>query len=400
MYRQIIMTFFVFVLFATYAKAEKTPKEEDPKAVMHKAFQAVFELLPYSVHEMKFKDKRHEALILSKMMNISDAFKSGGHLEVLRAAGFYPSLELMQEHIKETIDAFNNKNKTFARLSLNSTTSICISCHTQFGEDHKSSFSSPKNRLPRSKFSSDFDYANFLFLVQDYEEAVNSYKKAIAMRLKNKEKTLKELKNEKKYEFSVDFVIEQSLRRVLTYYLKIKPDLRRAKIFLEEQRKEKRVSQILKEEIEDWLEDIDLWGKAKVDFRRLSTDESVDKFIIEHLDPRDNEEEGFVYGKDDVTLLLASGILSKNLGVSTDATRAPKLIYWLAQADKYLNDQYFFSLSTVYLKSCITRYKNPPYQKKCYKLYEDYLTEGYTGSSGTDIPEDEKRELKRLKGYL
>ena len=72
----------------------------------------------------------------------------------------------------------------------------------------------------------------------------------------------------------------------------------------------------------------------------------------------------------------------------------------MSVAEKRLSNTYFFTLSELYLKDCIKKYSSSSYAKKCYNLYEDNILAGYTGSSGLDIPVDEKEELKRLKKYL
>ncbi|MDO9181111.1 MAG: hypothetical protein Q7U04_01820, partial [Bacteriovorax sp.] len=65
-----------------------------------------------------------------------------------------------------------------------------------------------------------------------------------------------------------------------------------------------------------------------------------------------------------------------------------------------MGQTYFFSLGDLYLKDCIRKYPASPYAKKCYQEYSDSIEAGYSGSSGTDIPASERRELLKLKSLL
>ena len=51
----------------------------------------------------------------------------------------------------------------------------------------------------------------------------------------------------------------------------------------------------------------------------------------------------------------------------------------------------------MYLKACITDYAKTSMARACYLALELSISEGYTGTAGTDVPEDEQVELLRLK---
>jgi hypothetical protein len=68
--------------------------------------------------------------------------------------------------------------------------------------------------------------------------------------------------------------------------------------------------------------------------------------------------------------------------------------------DRWLNNQFFFSLSDQYLKECITRFPKSATAKKCFAEYDYQTRLAYTGSSGENLPEDVANELMDLKGLL
>jgi hypothetical protein len=51
----------------------------------------------------------------------------------------------------------------------------------------------------------------------------------------------------------------------------------------------------------------------------------------------------------------------------------------------------------MYLKECMLQYTSHPYAKKCFEEYEAYVTISYSGSRGTDIPDEIQDELKALR---
>jgi hypothetical protein len=123
-------------------------------------------------------------------------------------------------------------------------------------------------------------------------------------------------------------------------------------------------------------------------------------FIEKNLSPLDMKKEIIFTGEEDVTLLISSGVLFNFLVENPDSALAPEILYWLSLAEHRMGQSYFFSLGDLYLKDCIRKYPSSPYAKKCYQEYADSIEAGYSGSSGTDIPAGEKRELNKLKSLL
>lgn len=144
------------------------------------------------------------------------------------------------------------------------------------------------------------------------------------------------------------------------------------------------------------------WEVSLVRWKEFSPAEvkSIDGFITKYLTPLEEIKEQTGDGDNDIPLLVAAGVLSKYLNDHPTTKSAPQILYWLSVAEKRLGGTYFFTLSELYLKDCVTLYSKSPFAKKCYNLYEENVEFGYTGSGGIDIPPEEKRELARLKNYL
>jgi hypothetical protein len=76
--------------------------------------------------------------------------------------------------------------------------------------------------------------------------------------------------------------------------------------------------------------------------------------------------------------------------------KAEALLY-LGQIYPRLSSDLFFRFGDMYLKACISDYPKTSGARACYVALEFSVTEGYSGTAGTDIPEDEQVELMRLK---
>jgi hypothetical protein len=192
--------------------------------------------------------------------------------------------------------------------------------------------------------------------------------------------------------------IYTSLRRVLSIYTKITPEPQKAILFLKKYSNDKSISKMTRIEIGSWIQALEKW--RQYDFNKIP---SINDFVAKNLASLESSElsKAKIHsGENDITLLISSGVLSKYLNDNPQTDVTPEILYWLAVAERRLSSTYFFSLSDIYLKECIVQFSSSPYAKKCYQEYEDNIQFGYSGSAGTDIPVEEKRELDRLKKII
>lgn len=383
----------VLVLFSlslgVFAKDYKNTKE-----AMNDIFNSFVNLLPYASNEMRFNDPKDEEYIKGNLANLLKAFQGAGHLKKISTPGFRPSYETLKEHLQQTYDNFEAKNKSFARIRLKATAEMCMSCHTQLPYGKKSSTFKNFNLVTRSDFSNDYEYGDYLFLVRDYSRAIRYYELEITNRIK-KNKELRQVHSSVKSSY-IDYTIEKSLRRMMTIFTKIFYRPERALSFVEKYEGQSDMPDFLKEEMKEWGKDLKKWDKES--FRgKIVNEKELSAFISKHLESLDDESET---GKDDVTLLIASGALYRYINIYEKSPQAPKVLYWLARIDHELEHSYFYSLSEVYLKNCVKKYPKSAYAPKCLEQYKNNLEFGFTGTSGTNIPDEEMKVYNELKAYL
>lgn len=371
-------------VFATDSSKEVQQKLE-AKGVMGSVHEAFVQVLPYvysnvdSIETLK-KDSRKKKDLLKNLDDLSAAFQSAKHVEYLQRPGFRPSLDTMNTHLIDTKNAVTYNNFPYAQRRLTALTSLCISCHTQLSnKGSEDAFGSLANKSTREKFDSDYAYGNYLFLLRDFDTSEKYLTSAL-------DKALAEGRTHELY---------STLRRIISIHTKLNFNFEKAKNFTAKYENEKKMPKIAKEMTHAWNKSLQEWKSFDV-----NNVKDISKLIQEYLKPMEEMNELVGDSRNDITLLITSGVLSKYLNDHPQTELTPEILYWLSVAERKLGETYYFTLSDLYLQDCVKLYSKSPYAKKCYGLYEDGIERIYTGSGGLDIPSGEKSALKKLKSYL
>lgn len=376
--------------FATRGGMESSREEieqEQAKAVMSNVYDSYTKLLPfiYSTNPQLSspKLKQNKGDLIKNLTDLSETFKSAKHAEFFKRPGFRPSLETINNHLEETIISVQSGNTVFAQKRLNVLGALCVSCHSQIPQSvAKNAFGENVVKEKREKFDSDLSYANYLYLVRRFDEARSYFDKAINDAL------------DKNSRYSHPELLA-ALRSALSIDTKISFNYDKTEAFIKKWEGDKRLSNNDRKMLVRWRTDLGHWKNFKP-----SEVKSIPDFISKYLAKMDLKKELLFTGEDDVTLFVASGILQNFLVENPSSDLAPEILYWLSIVERRMSSTYFFSLGDLYLKDCIVKYPSSPYAKKCYQEYADSVEAGYSGSGGTDIPAEEKRELSRLKSLL
>lgn len=357
----------------------------EARAIMDGVYESFVKVVPYVYSdEKKIESLRNDPdqrqKLLMNLTDISEFFKSARHVEYFQRPGFRPSLETINHHMSDTINSVKGNNYIFAQKRLKALTALCISCHSQLSESAaENTFGSAIKKVKRESFDSDFAYGNYLFLVRRFNEAESYFDLSVEQSLNNQ--------NEAE--------LYSSLRRMISINTKIDLNPKKANVFINKYLTHPKMPALAKSTLGTWKKSLAKWNNFNA--KKVK---SIDGFIKTYLAPLEVDKGQIAGGDNDVTLLVASGVLSKYLNDSPKTKLAPEILYWLSIAERRLSNTYFFSLSDLYLKDCVKLYPKSKYAKKCYNEYAENIEFGYSGSAGTDIPIEEKQELERLKGFL
>ncbi|MGZ3788384.1 MAG: hypothetical protein ACXVLQ_07655 [Bacteriovorax sp.] len=363
------------------------PTQAQAKAVMGNVYDSYVKIIPYAYSTKnisdRLKNKKEKEELVKSLTDLSQFFKAAKHADFFQRPGFRPSLDTINNHLEETILSVEADNFVFAQKRLNVIGALCVTCHSQLPESvSKNAFGDNIKKEKRESFDSDFSYANYLYLVRRFDDAKNYFEKAIEAGLTKSDKYANQ-------------EVVSSMRKIISIDTKIKFDYEKAQAFIEKWKKDKRLSSSDKKMVNRWEATLKTWKGFDP-----SSIKSMPKFIEKYLSPLDLKKEIIFTGEEDITLLISSGVLLNFLVENPNTELAPEILYWLSLVEHRMSQTYFFSLGDLYLKDCIRKYPTSPYAKKCYQEYADSIEAGYSGSAGTDIPVEEKRELIKLKSLL
>ncbi|MGE3608365.1 MAG: hypothetical protein AB7I27_02165 [Bacteriovoracaceae bacterium] len=342
---------------------------------MNKAFNALSDLIPYITHRERFLDKSNEKIIVKEIEELKVAFKNVRHEALIKEDIFHPSYDLINDNINGTLSAFKNNRKDYAHWRLKETTSLCIDCHTRLPISYSSSFQNGKNNIDNSKFDNAYDLGIANLLVRRYVDAKNSFLRSIDDKMIKKQ--------------TDDIILP--FKQILLIETKALKNPANMLALLDKYKEKKEIPQETHLRILSWINRLNHWKNNPLLAKGIQTDKELDQFIDKVLIPLTKKplyNEGF-----DVDLLFVSGLLANYYFENPATNRAPEISYWMGWSEKYLKRERFFSSGDLFLKQCIKRYYFNPIAKKCFEEYKESIEFDFSGSSGTHIPEDLKKEL-------
>lgn len=352
-----------------------------PVLQMNKAFNALSNVIPYVTKEEQFLDKKNEKKISESLNEISEAFKTARHDTLIKHDLFAPSYELIRQNVIEMKGAFNAGKKEYARWYLKETLSLCIDCHTRLPENYTSSFQNGELTVDAKKFGDPYDQGIAQLLVRRYIDAKESFVRNIQDDLISGNR--------------LDLIFP--FQQILMIETKVKKDPDNIGSFINDYLKKKTLPHEVESELTSWKKRLDIWKTEKVLKDGIQNEKELKAFIARRLTPLKVDSFNDSYKVD---LLFASGLLSNYFFVNQNSPSAPELSYWLGWIEKRLKTEDFFSSGDLFLKQCIRKYPESPIAPKCLDEYKESVEFDFSGSAGTNIPDEVKQELSTLQNLL
>jgi tetratricopeptide (TPR) repeat protein len=363
-------------------------KKETTKDVMQEAFYSLTQLLPHMMSEMSFSDLKHEKKINSHLTRMVTAFKKGTHQNILKSPGLKPNYKSIVLNLDSALTSFSNGEKNFARLRLNDSMSLCVSCHTQFPQDKIFTPLVNSKSLKDKLKSNHYQLGNLYLILRDYEKSISEYSKYI-------EQFITENK-------SPDFINSHYNKFLINSFYKIvyitgkslnSPN--RTLAILTKLEKKYSLPSYVKAEIQIWKSRAVFWVN---EFKRNKKNNL--ELMVKHLEKNIKLENNTVLSGDyDYDLMIVSGIFSKQL-LANKKVKQGQVLYWMGIAEYRLGKSIFFNVGDSYLKQCIRENLKQKIATKCFKALESETNFKYTGTSGTNIPKEVQQELMTLKLLL
>lgn len=338
----------------------------------------------YIASEQEFVRDSNKGTILKSLEALSGLFKNLKSHPVIGMQGLSLNQGVMNEQLEQTVALIKNDRKSMARAKFNAALNLCISCHTQSpGTVNKEQSKIFADKDIQMLKINNFEKGELYFITRDFEKAVSLYDKYIRASKKTDD----------------DEFIFKALERQLIYFIKIKKSFPLAKAHFENYLKEKRLNSKISAEVGEWVKILSgksLW--ENFDPSKVK-EEDMEKFMKTFIA---DDEEGPIFtptNSSEVYDLNLSSILMDYYNANPNTLHGAKILYWLANLDKRVNDDLFFSLGDYYLQACMENYPKDPIAKDCYDSYLDDLEINYQGKD-KDFPPEIKAKIIKLQKLL
>lgn len=371
---KILLTTFMFMTFHHSLADTKKP--------MAKSFKSLVSLVPYLADGKQFHLKSNEKFITDQLTEINQSFQTVKHEKLIQQDLFAPSYELVKQNIDDSLKAFASGKKDYAHWRLKELTSLCIDCHTRLPSDQPSRFDSGEQTFDSTRFENSYNLGVGQLIVRRYFEAKQSFTKSIDEKI---------VKGETK-----DLI--KPLKQILLIETKILKQPKEMTTIIKYYLNKKQIPDSVKKILAKWQKQLQHWETKNNLFNELSNDVQMKNFIQSTISPL--KEKSNFENEYDIDHLLISGVLSNFLYKNPKSELAAEINYWIGLSEKYLKREHFFGSGDLFFKQCVQRYPENPIASKCLEEYKESVEFEFSGSSGTHIPSEIKKELEDMKNRL
>lgn len=370
------------VIFSVYSFAASNKQEvpdnrksESDTLILSKIMQ---DLLPLVLDEQQFNNIDNKDIINKNIDKLDSLFEGIKEHRNAVPITFRISSEVLSRHIKAAKRAFVNSEYVYARYLLKGLPAACISYYSK--DDHANKDLSIVNK---DLFVSEFDLAEFYYMLQNYKQALATYEVFITKNIDQE---------------NVAQNLQTSLERILAIYLHGYKNPTLAFDVLKNYQQKFAFPEYINIYITEWLKGLELvqdtFGSHST--KKILAFKELKKYINEYFHESETLPSSFIIPKSDqMFYLMLSGYLNDYLYANPNPDEIPALLYWSSLCDRALNYHDNISVADLYLKECIMVNPKSPYAKRCLSEYEEYITLSYSGVRD-NVPPYVSKELDFL----
>ena len=372
-----IMLLCTFFLFSFHAYGSKGALNHRGKVrpIMHRIFNNIKTIYTLSLQSQKFQDPKNFRKISHSFEKASEAasqISQHGPKDI----AFRLTGESLEKDIWKAGQFFRDKNFSESRFIVKNLVSNCLACHTRF--KNKNSF--PEAMVPPhlEKAITPYELARLKTATRQFKEAENLFKSILA----DKEYSYDELAGEG--------VITDFFRLIIR--VRQDPDQAIEICRILESRKD--LDKTAREIIKKWVTDLEYLKKTNY----FKSPPSLIKAreVLSRIRVVDSEGDLPIHSL--VLLMSASAILHTLSGDSSiPAISRAESYYLLGTTENMLGSSFWLNESQYYWEAAIRVLPHSEVSRKAFRSIEENVTLGYTGSSGTRMPEEVDTWLNALE---
>lgn len=362
---------FLIALYLGQANATELKPE------MHVLAQEISAMQKFLLTDSVFADAKNDVAIKGSLNKISEHLNLLGKGTFADNAALRVNLNLIQQYIGDAKKSFEAGNKNYARFMMQSSMQMCIACHTR---TKTADFALPEVDLSKVKLE---DQGDYFFATRQFEKGSAVFSSMIMDFPKNA---------------VGQFGLRKALVSMAIYYSRVKADPKAGAEFFATAAKSEGLPSYIKKEVSEWARDFKEWSREPAKTLNSLTEAQLllqAKKVLKSDDLSLVSDNGRSFH---IRRLRASVLLHKIL--ESPGNKSPtkgEAIYYLGQIYHRISSNLFFRFGEMYLKTCINEYQKTATARNCYDALERVVSEGFTGSGGSDIPDEEEIELVRLR---
>jgi hypothetical protein len=349
-------------------------------AKMQELYKALSELLTDVTSNGRFNDPKNKVRIQAEAEKLASLVHDLNKKEMIRV-DVDPTVQMVAEMLgRETKHAaaeLKRGNRDYARTILRSVPTYCIACHTrnasgvQFSELPLEPSSGSLSPVERGQFfaaSRQFDRAQdqFKSVIQDPETAVTNI-----------------------------FEWEQAVHQSLAIAVRVKNDPAQAREIAKTILKTPNAPSFMKEDAKTWMVSINEWQQELP--HHEMTEEGLYAEAVRLMGKARETQKYPMDRTADVYYLRASAATHDLLQVAPKGMHSGEALLLAGLSYEVLSPVNMEDLHEAFYGACIRSAPHSPTAEICYRRLEADITADFTGSAGTDIPEDVRLSLKDLQ---
>lgn len=282
---------------------------------------------------------------------------------------------LLNEDIERAYQSLQDGRTDYAKSVLRSSVSYCVACHTrtQMGVE----FPLLKAFAERLKNASWIDKIEFQTASRQFDPVLTD--------------VMQKLDSPGNVGVS-PLDLERASRLALSILVRFKQDPIRANFLATSVLKSKNSTFSMKQAAQVWLKDIRTWQAQKDN--QYATDKDLINAAAKLSETSDDLPVG---AHTEVRFLRVSVLMHDLMRRFPSSPHTAQALYLVGQSYDSLAEIGLWSLPEMYYMACIKKAPHTPQSEACFKKYEQNVTLGYTGSSGTHIPDGIRRHIKNVK---
>lgn len=289
-------------------------------------------------------------------------------------------------HLKEdagrALQSFEAGRYEFSRAVAKASLNHCFRCHSVSDAGGKAHWD--LGGLQALKFQP-LEKADLLVALRQYDKAIEHMEGLL-------------LKPPQDLAQTPGFDFESLLRRYLALMIRVEKDPKRAIAALEKIAAKPETPRYVGAQIDGWTASLEAWAKERARPPKTA------KELFRQVDRRFQQASSIQHFErdhsGDVEYLRATSLLHDGMKLKLTPTDQAKALFMLGRAYEVLDDLGSWNLHENYYQACLMRAPAAPTAKPCFTRLEASLYMGYSGSSGTHLPQEEKDRLEKLRTLL